>query len=1217
MSQDQVKVRCARPGCGKPLPVILAPGMNFAVADFPDALLACLLQLAYGPTAVPCIRCGHANEIAQGAVWLGPGRREGVLYLKTPKHVAAARRAIAEHIGHRIALDVTYDPRSYRRTVLGRFIMPHAATLNAARLAGGNPLRWVREHEGAIGYAFMAAMWLLLSGAVPMFGQPIEEGEDTSEPSRFFRRHEEVKDRITEQGQYEARRQIAETVGDILAYRLLIATDALGKERSFQGILERIGTYCPRELLLEPAVRDQLAKKIREIVALFRIGEKGAIFARYSIEALHALLHHACGTDNPRRRAWTQILVAYEFRRRRDGNDETFLLPPEIVRQTIDEDGFWQEIREFGRRIDAQTSEGKAAQQDLVDTVERIFPKASDRLAEPWIALPGELSDEEAERLWLTGAKTQFLGNAEIGPIGTEMLVRGVAMHRPGLVRHFAERLFGLIEVGVEDPALLLRHTNKITEVLNRFSRYATALAIAERARQRLDQLGGATVVAPSSYAPFLNELGNCYRYAGHFDEALSCYDEAAKVYGGDAGDHDWRVVERNRGIVLRSTGRLSEARAIFEHLRSVADHHERPGLVLSEALCWLMEGRRDRALEMLEAHLVGIQGRSLGELNVDAYVTVLAQMRLNAGKVEETEPLFEQIADWAGRTGDVALAAAMAANLLKCRRARLDEAAYAAEREKVIETLHRALPRAVETRGIPSLATSIAEELSYLLLKARRVEEAEKVVRDAVEELPADTGETWLLMLRAAEIANLRHDQEQLVKDLTACLATLHASVAAIDPASDPYALLSDREHLLRRLTSHLIKGTRDGWLNDAAPRLAADIQASPVLSTRLGSRLPEIGAAGGVLDFGDRAVAELLSEGRATLIQTIETEDGIALVMTGLETDGPQSRVIDLNFDRDFVEPILRRLMFRLRSTPVGASELGLEQVVGWTKLEACLRRAILETASPGSLLCVVPGLLGSIPFSLALGEAYPLAFVPSLAAAQQLRRRRLALPGGRAWRPRSLFDFVVWRSGDKGLTADAMAEAAEACGQLCAQRGLAYARAIGPDASAAALLDGLAWAELTRVACHGHLRQTGSGVDLLVAAENTLPPSVVKAYARGHGDGHLLNWEQIMTAERVSPLVVSSACDSGSVVLYPGGERLGIERPLLRAGAFAFVAPQWPVAVVEMQAVSRMLIDAYLAAPEKPLATVLWETSLSTAAGGMSPLTTRALAIFGDWL
>jgi hypothetical protein len=269
------------------------------------------------------------------------------------------------------------------------------------------------------------------------------------------------------------------------------------------------------------------------------------------------------------------------------------------------------------------------------------------------------------------------------------------------------------------------------------------------------------------------------------------------------------------------------------------------------------------------------------------------------------------------------------------------------------------------------------------------------------------------------------------------------------------------------------------------------------------------------------------------------------------------------------------------------------------------------------PGTIVSVAPGKIGAILFTLAIGGTYPLAFVPNLAVAQRLRRRRLDLPGGPNWRPTSLFDFAVWQQGEKTSVVAAIQAAADQLEGFAANKALHYSSNFGEEGTAEALLGGLRQADLVRLACHGRIDDDALGAELLVAANGSLPPSIVTISPDGHAANHLVSWRRLAGLANISPLVLSGACSSGFAILRSAGERLGVERPLFAAGAVAYLAPQWPVSMEQIQKLNVAIAQAYISATATPLSLVVWEQINGAAGQMLSPLTRAAVGLFGDWL
>jgi CHAT domain-containing protein len=251
------------------------------------------------------------------------------------------------------------------------------------------------------------------------------------------------------------------------------------------------------------------------------------------------------------------------------------------------------------------------------------------------------------------------------------------------------------------------------------------------------------------------------------------------------------------------------------------------------------------------------------------------------------------------------------------------------------------------------------------------------------------------------------------------------------------------------------------------------------------------------------------------------------------------------------------------------------------------------------------------------LLFGAEHPLSFAPSIGLLLALRQRRRDLPNGMSWRPHRIFDFAVWRFGDKPVLAEALEQAAREGGNAARARGFAHEAKIGREADGPSLLAGLSRSDVTRIACHGRILPNAEAVDLLVAADGLLPPIAVAALENSDAQAHILGWPKLADLDGASPVVFCSACDSGAAILHAGGERLGLERPLFAAGVDVFVAPQWPVPAVPMQQFMSKVFEDYLSDPTRSLAAALLESRTQATAAGMPPLAVEALAVFGDGL
>lgn len=1209
------RLQCSDPACRTWLNAETPEGSFAQLSTFPNDLERCLEQLVLGPTVMLCPN-GHRNTITGPALCVDEQRTFGILYI-SPDEAAnadAIEASLRVKMPQISVIRRVSEARGFRRAFIEEFVAQDAATLNEFAQADA-PLRWVMENKQRVGYKFMAAGFLLTAGVFPM-GLVAREEATPDDLTRPFRPHEELQHRLTEEGSRQAREDIAKKLAVILFGQIVVMMLDILQKESAADLPAAVRQLAPAALLYTD-VGGFLATEVETYAARVKLGERGATATRYCVEMIHALLYHACGRNNPRQREWTMMLVRYEFERRLDGTHNGLLLPPHLVQDTIDQDIFWATIRGFSGYIDPKAPDYESRVDHLVDTAERIFPGAGRRLLEPGVAFSPDTPDDELDRSITEESLANVLITAGDNAAGfVETVLNGMIRERSALVVPIAQRLAdAVLSLADELSAdFVVKCISCITEQLNKASRHPLALSIALATRRRLEATEPLTSNLTRPKARFLTEVGNCHRYAGGFEEALECYEAVLAFLPDDLADYDRRVLEANRAIIYRSLGQLEEAKAAFGRLQKNASDAERIGLIHSEALCWLMQGEAQQAKQLLERHLPGLMGRSAIDLRVRGYQDTLAGLLYNEGAKSEAGALFSAVADGADRAHDRPMAAAARAMSLLCKTDDAEQllAQYGDE-------LRTALDDAFHLGGAPSVAAAVAQLLSNALLEAREFVEAEDVIRRTVDWLATrQSQDEWRMRLSAAELALARRDGRKAADDIAAAYLALQVNVVAMDPNQDTFSLLKEQEAHLVRLATLIVDAVEQGYFEHAGLRLAADIQNSPVLSSRL---LPHTASEHGsdpVLGYADQSITELLAahDPPAVLVQTVDLETGLHLMITRLGSDGPVTRVRPLGLPLQVFEALNRRLAFRMIQLDAVSPSLALDAVTDWAVARDALRAAMRDVPA-GTILSVVPGKIEAIPFTLALGERHPLAFVPSLAVAWHLRQRRLALPNAHGWRPTSLFDFAVWQQAEKPTSVAAIETAAARLRDFAAQRNLAYASRFGEDGTAESLINGLLQSDLVRLACHGRVDANAMGAELLVAVDGLLPPSVLTTRRGTQAASHLLSWRRLAGLSKISPVVLSGACSSGVALRHQGGERLGLERPFFMAGATVFVAPQWPVSMEEIQQLNVAIAQAYISDLDKPLAIVLWE--LLTDVGGLhlSPLTTRAIGLFGDWL
>ena len=921
----------------------------------------------------------------------------------------------------------------------------------------------------------------------------------------------------------------------------------------------------------------------------------------YTLEALHALLHHVHGTANPRKSEWTRQLALFEAVQPADSRRMGMLLPEATVRDTIDEGLFIQTVASFARSIGLYEPEKEDAIARVIRPVNDLFPSQVRKLFGFRMNLPDETKDKLSDFFDRKFFDRIFAhGDAERVGSALSTALRNALRH-PGEMPKICSDAWSSRSATACDLNQKLSCLNLLIEHLNLVRQHDEAIRYARIGDSEIakDTVGA----APEILASFHNEFGSCYRYLAEYDLALEQYEISFNRTSRSPKVADVRVVLRNIAIVQRSMGQFSTARETLVKLRKDADYLERFGLLLSEAICWQSAGYWDRALSLLESHAAEIQPAAYADQNVRFYAFTLGQLLFHENRFEAALPHLEASLAAARDVNDTFFVALNECLLYRCRSA-WSGSSDPAERERIIDALSPLLDGPLSLNTSTNAAVGVAHHVCELLIEDGRDGHAEEVARRLLEIRGEDSHDVWLFHLMAAELADARADWEQASKDLLAALSNLNMSIRRADPQNDPFALLSRRFRNLVRLAALLIKYEKAGLFKPAALWLCADIQTSPVLTSRLTAASAPLSA------YSVDAIQGFLGTTTA-MMQVIEDNDGMLMLLTTIVDGKPHVAMERLGITSREARSLDARLDYWLRLQRVNQKTLSLDEVRGWAAFQSQLSM-IMRDVPAETVLHLAPGGLGMTALHCAFSER-PHCFVPSMGSAIAVRARRPPV----LWRPKHMFNLSVWRAGDGSYTVEAMQKASKRFEEIGQEYGVATEQAFGIEASAAALIEGLQRSDLARLACHGQVKPLEQTVDLLLAADGLLPPSVVQAYLDRRYDKNHFGWQNLKNLSSVPRMVVSSACDSGYSILNDSGERLGFDRALLRAGTTCYVAPLWPVAVDEIQDLTCSIIERYLEEPEGTIGAAVLAACRDFESHGGGQLTSRSIAVFGDFL
>lgn len=1178
---------------------------SMRILRFPQDMANSFALLAGGLGATICPHCDEILRTGMHDIVVG---HLGQVVIGLQDHAPpAVEHKVRAGLGPVAAeAQIARGAREFRTMLVGVLIQPVAQAMNAFA-AADKQFDWVADHVDELGPEFFQMLYLMGSGAVPLYTTPMADGH--SPDTRAFVRDEQAPDAARHVvRRKEARDHHALTTARLVVLLLAYFAQSAIEARSLAPLAQDLPAKIPA-IALAGEVLAAAAGNLGELVERCGTEGRGWRLCRYIHEAAWALLCHAHKVTNPRIADWTKCYVTYDASRRLDGNGEELIPPLEVLRATLDRPLFWQLVRQVGRSVSGETDEAQRNRQRgaLLEAAGHVYPDELVRNVPVEYRAKEDIPDEQVEQQ-TRDLLRQWLGT-EHELVRMPAILAGLARERPHLVAPLASRL-----VEADDPPLddstRLRLLRCAIEHLNRNGQLGAALQLADKG---LAFLGGGEGDGDEALADvrsrFINERGNCLRYRGKLEEAMECYVQAGKVLGTGLDDADQRVLQGNVAIVLRDLHRYPQAIEIFAKLQQYADPAQRRGFVVSHALCLMEMGQLAHGLALMEQNTNLLGGATVQEHDVVEYCTLMSALRAYAGRLDEARELLEQMQDEARRRNYH-----LTGLLLRELALRGVQPGVAPTDEQLacIDTQCELLA-ALQGKQLGAMVLSAVRSLDSALVATQQHERAEALLRVLVESGdPAVSPRAWILSLMAARHAERRGDLDEAARDLDAALFDFQVGIDGAVASGDVHSFASLQWLDARELAARsLALSSSDQQADQRRWRHAADALAAPVLSSRL-RRSAGLAPALDEPDEEDARLGALLDGPAAAVLQVVATGDDIVVLRTTRDDLGRlHTQPHRLGVAPDEATRIARVLSFHLMRADPQAVDLGLDQVVGWPQLAPRIRGAFAGL-DPERPIRVVAGLLQEPSIVLALAGSHSVGFLPSLAAAVALHARGAATAHVR---PRTLFGFAVWFDRERADEAAALATVTGEVDRLAASHGLQVRHVAGVQGTREQLLSGLADSDATWIACHGHVRREAESVDLLVAAQGRLPPADLRRTAASRRDEHVVGWQSMAALKGASRFVLSSACDSGLTLVNPGGERLGLERALFPAGTAAFVAPLWPVPTVHIQVVAARLMDAWLAAPRTPLAVHLRRVRNDCIGEGVPPLAADALAVFGD--
>jgi tetratricopeptide (TPR) repeat protein len=1240
-------VRC--PKCKAVLSEGSRPWLRTAHLTFPDDLNIVYLAAAGRAGYILCPRCKYEVEKPTAVSCVFRGLNRGLLYvppeveriLPSDTLSRLAQERWKEKERDPLELVLQRDLLLFRRNIceyVGQIVLPLLNQYNVAS-AQDQELTWIKENLDRLDLGFFSGLWLL--------GQPfLPDGfhwqlRETSAPPLQAENlgHSSV---IT---QDDVREMVRDQLPKLLRERLMYLAVELANDEALHLLHGPVKQLIPGEALSE-----EFVSRFRAAVSTCDTHWSNLPKLQYALHAVFASVCRLAEKSNPQARRWTELYVDFEGRARTDPNGFGGIrVTQNFAAETVDMNALWVISAEWMNKLRSQQlspSDGESAAASLRVVFDLVHAFGWDEqwaeyLLDRTVTSFERVSDEELDAI-LNNYAADFQSNPLTLYLYFLALQRELLKRDHDRLREFVQRVrLAFVEAGMITEAIWV--TVRLSEQWNNLGMTSAALEEVHTCKRDLEAKGLWPPAKALELSMLLSEEASCLRYQGDLATALELYEQISTAMPADLANRDVRENERNRAIVLRDLGHFGESLGILHTLLQHGSERESISTLHSITVCYLTVGRYPDAADCLELALDKVARQRLQasdiafKLLVTAATVELRQQNYQRGF--ECARSARKVARDLGSPWQEAIASVHVAWALLN---------LGGDRDEILATVADTFDLLANAEGarsdrVPNAFTilHVRHMLALLLWKLGEPEGAEKTLEKGIPLFHQDySNQVWKFWLTLAQLASQRGDAALARQRLLEAYRIVLRETDRVAPADDPIGLMQDKDALQFELTRELLEAYRPGTGGSEDLRLAADFQASVLLSRQLSTAGRRSANFPGPLGHPDLRVVqesnefevalEILSYPQtdgASVVQFFRTSDEIRLLVTTLSDKNQTAkggkggaRTELAAWVAPHVETVDLAAEAWNRLARCSPSQV-VDPLAGfaeWEDFAARLRSAVKPFVRPGAHLCLIPGALSVMPLQYVFGADHPLSYAPSLVAASSLRFRHMQLsPEGVPWRPKNLYDFVVWKAGEPEENVDEFKEGAAALQKAIEPFGCTYDASVGIQATRQELFDALTHKDSMRLSCHGRGDARNSRFDLLVACQGQLPPGHPTLLSGAFSEPFLVSWQELSKLQSTPPIVFSTACASGLTASVRGGERIGLERSLLRAGTFAYVAPQWKVPISAIQPFVNRVIVEYLRTPERTLAQTVFDVTAAAISEGISLRVARSLMVHGDWL
>jgi tetratricopeptide (TPR) repeat protein len=872
-------------------------------------------------------------------------------------------------------------------------------------------------------------------------------------------------------------------------------------------------------------------------------------------EVLNAVAYACAGKCNPRGAEMAVVLIsAWIFSRRADTFvDPQFLLSLAMVQRIVRFENLW----------DVWMAGEHSLTKERLDEVKEILEHYgfSDRLLE---TLRGKVFGIGQQK------DGRPIDPAKYEAVLEELLLEQITFNRShdessGFGDLVAGSLRHLLQNGQQEVALRLaqRMAEKAEEAGDEIAAVSLSAHAADELNNfhlfdaALEMITGALegprhheTWGPDLFVFFYTIVGNTMRYKFHYPEALSAYDLASKVLDTlpdeSRRETDTEILEKNRGIIYRDTGRYTDALRLLKKAadRHPQDHNHQFGL----AIFYLQinryaDARRclNRAIELAHG---GINAPVRGNYLLGRGILQKSQGEPDAG-LEDLKSAIEILP-----TSAMKLRAAAAAIGFEPLNPEGKE--FVAQcRNVVTEYLGQNENREI---GLDAL---VYNELAGSMLRTGRAEDAQTLLERFWQEHEGRSRSPWQMHLLQGRVDYALGNNASAWKHLQQVWQILEARVPEAGEVDFAPSWMQDKDEVQSTLMNIGCELVQRGEISARILPALYDFSNGREISARLektkSSRWPP-----------EELAAQYSAAARASK-RNLDTffflESGRTILVGHAPARNPEIAIIgDLEIEPGSLRNIRERFRAVLRvANPADVGDLEA-RVEGWPALAARISSLILDHAAPDAGVVFLPGRAAA---------GLPLHLIQASAGKRLIEERTvcyspnfttlLAEPkeGTASNHEGFALVCVTAQKDGKRFRQAALDAAARLSEQFKGQSVVKYLEQEAADHSAIA-------GEMKRAKeivflCHGTTAGLEGGYGICLADGGDLPPRVLSVEEFPDHAKFILSWQDIVESPEV---VASIACSSGLTKIGGGGVRFGLEQALFSGGTHTIISPLWDV-------------------------------------------------------